>query len=135
MPDFKLQSIKGKKIFAQMYESGKRFSNGKAAAIVELCRQEEQQNPLLVSYAVICSKKTARKAVVRNRIKRLLRVSIRNLFATAQSDDLMLIGKIIVSWREAPSHPGMICLKDVEPVIEELFLKIEKHISHLRTKA
>jgi ribonuclease P protein component len=123
-----LKPIKGKKIFSQVYKSGRRFFNNDASAIA--CFRENPPEPLSIAdhkelvtfYAVVIGKKTEKKAVVRNRIKRLLRESIKITFKEFE-DYNKIFEYLIVGWRNSPGHPGLIKLKDIEPVIRKLLMK------------
>lgn len=80
---------------------------------------------------VSVSKKTARNAVTRNRIKRLLRESVRLILKEYYSK--LFFKTIIVSWRKKTQKPGDISLKDVYPEVLELFNKAES-FSHENNK-
>ncbi|MGA2297541.1 MAG: ribonuclease P protein component [FCB group bacterium] len=119
-----LKPIKGKKIFSQVYQSGKRFYEKDASAIACFRGKlpESVSNDLITYYAVVIGKRTEKKAVVRNRIKRLLRESIKLSFKEFE-DYNKIFEYLIVGWKTSPGHPGLIHLKDVEPVVRKLLNK------------
>lgn len=74
---------------------------------------------------VSISKRSARKAVVRTRVRRLLRVALRSSIerhATAVEDKGVV--SVIAILRDAPTHPSLIGLADVQPLVEQLLLRI-----------
>lgn len=119
MQTIKYEPIKGRKNFLSVFEKGRKFyeQNASAVIIFRLPNQEAEENsPHIVHYAVSVSKKTAKKAVIRNRIKRLLRVCLKKI----EYEHIVFIDKIFVNWRTAPKHPALISLKDVLPEVESL---------------
>jgi len=125
MPRTKLQPLKGKKKFDELFKESKKFKVKDSLALIKFKDDEFYDNPGLfriIFYAVIISKKIAKKAVVRNRVKRLLRESLRQLL----KENEKLFDKIqcvIVIWRWAPKRPKLIHLKDVKPVVGEMLNK------------
>lgn len=73
-----------------------------------------------IYYGVTVSKKVAKKAVVRNRIKRLMRESLRTATKEFEIKKLLPIKKIIISYFSAPKHPMQISLNDVLPAVKNL---------------
>lgn len=117
--NFQLETIKRKRDFEKLFASGKRFSIGSLRLVVLQKEQSGEQSELnKVYYAVQVSKKATKRAVVRNRIKRLLRESLRYLAKTAMKDKLHIFQYIFLGWVDAPSRPCEIHLKDVLPLVE-----------------
>ncbi|MBI5325497.1 MAG: ribonuclease P protein component [Ignavibacteriae bacterium] len=115
----KLQPVKGKKTFDRIFANGQRFYYAEASAVI-CFRQKVNDNPV-INYAVIARKKVAKKAVIRNRIKRLLRESLRKIFL--ETDDVNFNNSfeyIVIGWNTAPEHPKLIHLKDVLPKVKSL---------------
>jgi len=124
MPDIKLKPLKGRKTFSELFKSGKRISIKECSAVY--LENVQFDNPGLfriIFYAVIVSKKIAKKAVVRNRVKRLLRESLRMALKedVRLFDNLSIIGLI---WKDAPEKPYQIKLWDVYLAVREVLKRI-----------
>lgn len=104
--------IKGIKQFTEALRYGRRFSRPECMITV---RRASQPTDLL-HYGLIVRKKLARTSVMRNRIKRLLRESIRH-WSAHPPHGAEYIQSIIVGWNAIPPHPMRIRLCDVEPII------------------
>lgn len=121
---YKLESIKRKKEFEFLFEFGKRISDGSLRTVVlQKNEYELQTQPEKVFYAVFVSKKTSKKAVVRNKIKRLLRESLRLLAKNDMNDRLKIFKYIFLNWISAPQRPCEIHLKDVIPSVQKALSK------------
>lgn len=123
----KLKSLKGFNAFPKAFRSGKKFGNN--VSIASFCFNINNEEPNTeVSFGVSISKKTAKRAVVRNRIKRLLRESIRQIINSPELSDKSEIFKIvIINWKIAPQKAGMISLDDVKPKVKDLFNQAIKY--------
>ena len=122
-----LKPIKHKKAFSEAYKSGKKFFH--ESVYISICFEKVSNKDKSISidvmveqkevyFAVLISKKVAKKAIVRNRIKRLLRESIRKYFIDLHRRKSPCIFKsLIISWKTAPKHFQQIHLSDVYPVI------------------
>lgn len=125
-----LKSLKGKKTFDNLFTKGKKFSIKNCSVVVSFYNQTDfTDNPndnRIIFYATIISKKIAKKAVVRNRIKRLLRESIRQLY---KENSIMFEGvyQIAFIWKNAPKHPKLINLKDVKPIVNNILLVVNSY--------
>lgn len=74
-----------------------------------------------IYYGVTISKKIAKKAVIRNRIKRLLRESIRFLLKKEYMEiNFAIIDSIILVWQIAPKYPKEISLDYVTPAVKNI---------------
>lgn len=124
IPD--IRSIKGYKAFSNAFQNGRKFRE--SAALASVIFSDDTENEILY-LGVTISKRTAKSAVVRNRVKRLLRESVRQI--VSESDFDIPIEKILISWREAPEHSKLIRLSDVRPVISKI---IEKACSYYKNK-
>jgi ribonuclease P protein component len=120
-----IDSLKGKKNFSDVYKHGISFYEKPAKAIVcfssEPCLKHCSEKVLL---GVSVSKRTAKKAVVRNRIKRLLRESVSHVAKENNKDCFRGLQSVILIWYYAPSKPALISLKDVLPVVQKIFDRI-----------
>lgn len=118
MSGISLKPLKGRKHFAEAFKEGERQFNESAIFIITKRKsiQPELAN-IPIEYGLIVPKKTAKKAVVRNRIKRLLRESLRIYFS--ESDNAKVyIEKLIIIWRTAPKKPSLIALDRVLKVVK-----------------
>ncbi len=122
-----LNSLKGYNRFSEVYLKSKKFYSDNLMLVVDYADTSSTQAELGVSV----SKKTARNAVTRNRIKRLLRESVRLIIKEYYSK--LFFKTIIVSWRKKTQKPGDISLKEVYPEVLELFNKAES-FSHENNK-
>jgi ribonuclease P protein component len=133
MEKLMLKPLKGRKKFAALFNSGSRFSEKEASAVVCFRKGEDIHDTddeirfIEIFYAVGVRKKVAKKAIVRNRLKRLLRESLRQLFKEEKAKEFAEAFEIIyLSWNAAPSHHKLIGLKDVFPKVKDLLLKAYK---------
>ncbi len=115
---FRLESIKRKKEFEYLFANGIRISYDKLRAIILFKSKAELDNePRKIFYAVFVSKKATKKSVVRNRIKRLLRESLRLLARTEMVEKINVIKYLYLNWTSAPKRPCEIRLHDVFPLV------------------
>lgn len=127
-----LKSLKGKNTFSQAYSSGKKFYRDDAFAV--FCYNNEKTINYYIGISV--GKKASKKAVIRNRIKRLIRESIRVIMKELKEDAIEFAAdKIIIGWRTAPKRPGMITLDDVLPEIRDLFADAHRYCIKKKKKA
>ncbi len=118
MPCSRLATIKKQKRFQEVFANGKKFSTSNLFVVIEC----NETNSNAIEYAVVTSKKVSKRAVVRNRIKRLLREVLR------QYVHLLLVGcphisAIILFWRTPVAKPSLIRLTDV---FAEFMIIVEK---------
>jgi ribonuclease P protein component len=127
MPELILESLKGKKNFDELFKAGLRYKVEDLLAVV-IKNDSSKNNPSsnrIIFYAVAISKRTAKKAVVRNRIKRLMRESLR-LLLKKNPENFEVISQMILMWRNAPKKPAFIKLSDVMPIVEKIVLKVNR---------
>ena len=135
MITYTLQSIKGKKDFDFVFKNAKKFFEKDAAAFVcyksgDILAQDVGNDIITINYAVTVRKKMAKKAVVRNRIKRLLRVCFRQIFDEIAGKELKSgVSHIVLVWQNAPKHPGLINLDVCMPVVSKLINRANYHFS------
>ncbi|MFN3781815.1 MAG: ribonuclease P protein component [Candidatus Kapaibacteriota bacterium] len=127
---FRLESIRRKKEFEHLFSNGIRISHDKLRAIIlfknetELCTEKYK-----ILYAVYVSKKATKKSVVRNRIKRLLRESLRLLARTEMVEKINVIKYLYLNWTSAPRRPCEIRLYDVFPLVHSIVEKAYNYFS------
>ena len=132
----KIESLKSRKQFQKLFSSGKKFFDNNANIVVvfrtfeEFNRISENHSECLITTYFVphISKRSAKKAVIRNRIKRLIRESLRSLVNKEDfQKHFSAVDTIFISWQKAPSHPGLIALDTVNKTIVAL---LEKAYSH-----
>ncbi|MBX3043939.1 MAG: ribonuclease P protein component [Candidatus Kapabacteria bacterium] len=132
-----VKPIKGFNSFSLIFNAGKKFYDKDLTAVF-VHSDAEENNALIKNcnddktlyYGVTAGKKFIRKAVVRNRVKRLLRESIKKIFA----ERYIMLDKppfkyAVFSWRKAPVHPALINLADVLPSLERVTKSAELYFS------
>jgi ribonuclease P protein component len=137
------RSIKGYSSFSKVYSAGKKFRSNSATAVVifndefpSYSNTNEKLANYIIYYGVTVSKKVAKKAVIRNRIKRILRESLRIEAKKSDAKKLFCIKKIIISYYFAPKHPMQISLNDILPavrnILEQAYLHYENKLNKER---
>jgi ribonuclease P protein component len=140
MSIIKIMPVKGHEVFSKIFSEGKKFGNAQLLSVFifsnsDLKIRQKDKNDVFY-FGVTCPKKKAKKAVVRNRIKRLLRVSINKICKDRFADQNQFCFKYAVFiWNEAPKHPMLIGLEDVMPKVEKVFdsaeIYFQKHIKNI----
>lgn len=117
MDNIKLKPIKGFKAFSKAFGAGRKFHEKNLLASIVFGNPkdvESDDNAMgedrYLYFGVSIGKKTARRAVVRNRIKRLMRESLRK---EACNMGAILPVSIIMIWKHAPLKRTLIGLSDV----------------------
>ncbi len=87
--------------------------------------KSSRMDPGEIACAVSVSKKISKKAVVRNRIKRLMRESLRKAM-TERPDYFLWNGMVVFFWRIPVSKPQRIKLGNVYPEMLEALRQISK---------
>ena len=117
-----VRPLKGVDAFTAALRTGRRVAEGPAT--LSFIKGTEQASLPILLLGVTVSKKIAPNAVVRTRIRRLLREAVRTF--VGQHHQAILESRIttmILTWRQAPSKPSLIHLSDVEPVVHALLTK------------
>jgi len=110
-------------VFDFLFEKGKWFKEGNLKAIVYPREPYEvEEGTIKIYYAVNVSKKISKKSVVRNRIKRLLRESLRKIAKIDMEDSFGRFQYIFLNWLQSPNRPCEIRLADVYPTVRKLLL-------------
>ncbi len=142
----RLCPLKGFEAFSALFRRGIKFSAGRLSAFFvfrPLARNESAHvilPPTLVVQYGVTTKRRTRPAVLRNRIKRLLRESVRNTFRQfplrlqsnsegireARTIEMIPVMGIIV-WQDIPEHPQRLHFNDVQADMAVLYEKILRH--------
>lgn len=130
-----VRPIKGFEAFSDAYRSGRRVSAGLLLLSVTLrSRAPRAVDPGVVLIGVTVSKRMAKKAVVRSRIRRLLREALRfSIRDHASEIERATIATIVAVVRSAPSHPALITLEDIQPLVDQLLLRVLGECNTLST--
>lgn len=128
--------LKGFNSFKKAYEIAKkyRFDNLFVAVCTiptSLLIKGKLPSPNKIYVGISVPKKIFKKAVVRNRIKRLIRVSMRNYIKSNQTNSLLnQIKVVLISWNGPQiTNPRRIKLQDVEPIINQSLDNVLNKIS------
>lgn len=130
---YKLESLKGKNRFSLVYENGRKVYEKNTLAFIastpSACNADKGSDlPHIIRFAVVIGKKASKKAVVRNRVKRLMRESIKQSLDELQvTNNIEIIGSMIFIRKTAPKHPKLIGLKQVKPEIFSIFNSYFEH--------
>jgi ribonuclease P protein component len=116
--------LKGFGAFEETLRSGRRVTSGplslSAAAMADGALHDED-----LFFGVAISKRIAPRAVQRNRVKRLLRESVRR-HVGPRAEEIRAAGfsRLIFRWRQAPSSPMLLHLRDIEPHVEDAVVRL-----------
>ena len=111
--------IKGYNAFSDAFKVGiKLKTKCLFSSIVLNTSTDDEQHTILLGVTI--SKKIVKKAVIRNRVKRLLRTSFRLLLNEFDAIELKAINNIILVWKFAPQHPKEITLDNVMPAVKNI---------------
>jgi len=128
MPEFKLKSVKGYKSFSRTFQAGRKFRSGDLLASVTFRKGDvEEKEETTLHYGVSISKRTAKRAVVRNRVKRLLREALRLSLDEGYNTKSIPFESILLIWRSGPGHPKLISLEDVRPEVGKVLEKADTY--------
>lgn len=125
-----VRPLKGFGAFESAVRTGRRVTVGPLSLTVGRSTHGGGLAGDTVWYGVSVPKRVAKSAVVRNRIKRLLRESLRRVL-TDHEEQCRVAGitTIVTIWREAPESATLIGLHDVLPVVEKAMVKGIQRIS------
>lgn len=117
-----VRSLKGFGSYEAILERGRRFTSGPAT--VTILFHSAETAPSGVRFGVMVGKRSNPKSVVRSRIRRLLRESVRTVIATNESRVAASnISTFLLGWRKTYDSPSVVKLNDVIPDVERAFLK------------
>ncbi len=131
-----IKSIKGFGVFSAVWQAGKKIKKYPvlASVVYDLegveinpYRLEIMSEPDMLFIGVSVSKRRAKKAVVRNRVKRLMRESARIVLKEMEEQDVGISYKAICfSSLKAPKKPKDMVLADILPAIRKtMFAALE----------
>jgi ribonuclease P protein component len=138
----KIAPLKGKSAFASTMRSGKRFTEHTITGMVKFRKHTEPAKAIAVeslrleiALGVSIRKKAAKKATVRNRVKRLLRQSVRTVIREFTDAGYFDSGnpfeRVIIFCNSAPTVPSLMCLADihigVRAVLQSAYDYSQKH--------
>lgn len=113
-----LQPLKGHGSFERILKTGRRTTSGTLSLTLGVGSVETDT----IHVGVSVPRRNVSSAVIRNRIKRLLRVAIHQ---TVQQHDVRCrmrgVNAIVAIWRSAPAHASQIRLRDVYPTVNATF--------------
>lgn len=134
----RLQPLKGYGAFGTVFATGRRFSIGSATAIVvfndgaaQAMEHRKTDGTQQIVYFGVTARKKTRPAVLRNRIKRLLRESVRLLANEyRQSDKAFPFRAFVFVWNAVPARPSLLHLRTVLPAVRTLVEKAARYYEH-----
>ncbi len=130
----KLKTLKGEKKFSEVYNKGKRIYNGNIVLTItkfdvlesEISQESDEE---IIEFAVVVGKRTSKSAVIRNRIKRLLRESIRCSLPIVFGDlEKFPFNALIITRRKAATHSKLIKFQEVNSEVFATLVKARKAI-------
>lgn len=121
-----MKPIKGKLLFDGIFRRSKKIANKTIAAYIVFDGKQKSnsqaQKIKTLNYAIMVKKRYVKKAVTRNRIKRLCRVAARELFIEMPDDKLLnSIKYIVLTWGKAVDRVNDISLSEVKSALAEIF--------------
>jgi ribonuclease P protein component len=127
MANLRIAPLKGHEAFPKVFKKSRKFTEKDAVLFVQF-RAPDEDFSKTVHIGVTIRKKTAKSAVMRNRVKRLLRVALRNILEEFPEADFPFKAVIAV-WQKAPEHPKQLRLEHVETVIRQLVAQAAEYYS------
>lgn len=119
-----LKTIKGYGTFPLVFKHGKKFHSTNCTAFFIKSFPTQVKVPVKIKflpntiyYGISAGKRVSKRAVDRNRIKRLLRESLRQTFNVKTELNFRLV---LINWRTPTLNAKLITLKNVLPQIEKL---------------
>ncbi len=109
-----LLTLKGHDSFKRVFDKGKKVYRNDAMLVYN----RKISIGDIVYYGVSIGKKNAKKAVIRNRIRRLIRESIRMYIK--EVGDILQFEHFVIIWRKAPKMQSLVSLNDIKPIVFEM---------------
>jgi ribonuclease P protein component len=142
-----IHALKGHGAFDLVFQHGARFAYRGVTAFILfrhlLTNERVAQTPLLTRFVTctpdavfvgVTAKRRTRPAVMRNRIKRLLRESVRNALLhdeaamLCSADGVFPVAAVVLICNIIPETPSLLRLDDVAPLVERIFQNADKHV-------
>lgn len=121
-----IKSLKGYNAFSKVIANGKRIKYNEIVSFFVFKDSElsllKSSNPYVFYYGVTSSKKVNKKAVIRNRIKRLLRIAIRVIYLK-DKDKYNQIKYAIFMYNKSIPYSNYISLTEIIPLVENIMNK------------
>jgi ribonuclease P protein component len=119
-----LTSIKNEDVFKDIFRASARFRSGALQSLIRFPKfgltplsidSDTETTPTIptLEFGIVVRKKIIRKAVLRNRVKRLLRESLRKI-AQSTPELLANITMIVMTWNVAPESIKAISQSETE---------------------
>lgn len=121
-----MKPIKGKLLFDGIFRRSKKIANKTIAAYIVFDGKQERKRRnsskiKTLNYAIMVKKRYVKKAVTRNRIKRLCRVATREIFAEMPDEKLLSsIKYIVLTWGKIVDKTKDISLDEVKSALSEI---------------
>lgn len=131
-----MKPIKGKLLFDGIFRRSKKIANKTIAAYIVFdgkqksnsnrsnnnnSNNSQAQKIKTLNYAIMVKKRYVKKAVTRNRIKRLCRVATREIFAEMPDEKLLSsIKYIVLTWGKTVDKTKDISLDEVKSALSEI---------------
>jgi len=133
-----LRSIKGKKQFTEIFTGSKKLyaDSGYCFVLFNKNYTKDINEDNTLNYAVIVKKKTAKKAICRNRAKRLMREVLRKSLPEIQCKHYFkAIKYLVVYWGVPLKSPKLLKYCEVEIMMSQLLEKVENYFeTRIRVK-
>ncbi len=125
MSDFEIKPVKGYNAFAKIFSKGKRFRAGSLIAVAVFgnsnFKAKKTDSDSFFYFGVGSSKKVNRKAVCRNRIKRLLRICVKECINEIYiRDGIVPLKYGLFIYNGKIEKPGMINLNVIKPLVKSV---------------
>lgn len=115
----RLYPLKGYNAFGRVFEEGRRFANGSITTLVVFRKPDSTEHGTALHYGVTAKRRT-RPAVLRNRIKRLLRESLRHVVQEySEAGEELPIQELVLVWNAIPRKSSLLRLRTVLPAVRD----------------
>jgi len=127
-----IKPLKGYKIFNRVFNDSYKYKSSKLLLVVKF--DEDSSDDLFLG--VSTSKRNSKKAVCRNRVKRLLRESIREI--NKETGSLIYFKNIILIWQVPLDKPSLLnyneVLNEVKGLLSRAISKYNEKYSNSHTQ-
>ncbi len=124
----RLHPLKGYNAFGHVFEAGRRFANGSVTALVVFHDPDSTQAEQQILRFGVTARKRTRPAVLRNRIKRLLRESLRQIIEEySQAGKVPPFRELVLVWNAIPRKSSLLRLRMVLPAVRDTLDRATRH--------